>query len=192
MNLPTKNKNIIRQKTNKPILFKFITVFLLFLAYFFFISWRYGMSDGFLVTFLTWSVFVLCTPIAEAGLLLDLPLRLLFKIRMVFSEILVWIIAITLNIFVLIFNSDIYGKTDLLVLFKHILINPIPFWFLIVISGIGTFVSIMFGDDLLDAASHSKQKTPQERKKGMVVMFFLLLAAIVFYYYLIKQMGISF
>lgn len=188
-----KYKHVVEHKTKSTVLLKFILVFILFFAYFLFISWRYGINDGFLVTFLTWSTFVLCTPIAEAGLLIDLPMRLLFRVRMIFSEILVWIIAITLNASVLIFNPGAYDKTELLILFRHILENPIPFWLLIIISGIGTFISIRFGDELLDTVNHHERTIFQKHRKkhAMIIMIFLMIVAIILYYYLLNQIGIN-
>ncbi len=62
---------------------------------------------------LTWSFFVLCTPVADAGILLDFPLRLLFGIRMIVSELAVWALAIVLNLATLMLAPEYYQTTFL-------------------------------------------------------------------------------
>jgi hypothetical protein len=54
---------------------KFLLLFTILIFYFAFISFKYGVKDGFAITLLTWSFFVLCTPIADAGFILDFPIR---------------------------------------------------------------------------------------------------------------------
>ena len=46
----------------------------LFFLYFVYLVYEYGIEDGGMVTLLTWSFFVLCTPVADAGFLLDFPI----------------------------------------------------------------------------------------------------------------------
>jgi uncharacterized YccA/Bax inhibitor family protein len=101
--------------------FKFVAVFIITLAYAIYAMVRYGAHDGLLVGLLTWLFFVFCTPIADAGLLIDFPLRIFTGLRMIYSEIVVWIIAATLNIIMFLTNPAIYKKTVILDLFYHIL-----------------------------------------------------------------------
>lgn len=136
---------------------------------------------------------MLCTPIADAGFLLDFPIRLLFKIRMLHSEMLVWIIAVSANIYFLINSIDIYGKTLLLMIFHHILAQPYPFWSIIVLSAIGTFLSIHLADRLFDMSlniHHSKYKT-HKNVYQMIVFFFIIGMIVVLYDFLIKQLNLS-
>ncbi|MCA9353073.1 hypothetical protein KC901_02720, partial [Patescibacteria group bacterium] len=67
---------MIQHETKRNALIRFALVLILFVGYFAFIAFRYGLENGFLVTAGTWSFFVLCTPVADAGFLLDFPLRL--------------------------------------------------------------------------------------------------------------------
>lgn len=152
-------------------------VLLVFLGYFIFIASQYGLLDGFFVTTLTWSFFVLCTPIADAGFLFDFPFRLITRIRMLFSEIVVWGIAILLNIFTFFIHPEIYSKTKLLLLFKHILEQPFPFWSIIFVSAIGTFMSIKFGDELIDKVKHMERDIYDKHKyryKYLSMIFIIL------------------
>ena len=71
-------KHLVKHHTKREVLFKFLILLGILLAYASLVVWQYGLKDGGMITLLTWSFFVLCTPIADAGFLLDFPLRLLF------------------------------------------------------------------------------------------------------------------
>ncbi len=180
-------------ETKRSVLVKFLLVLIVFLLYFAFVSLKYGINNGFLVTLLTWSFFVFCTPIADAGLLLDFPVRLITGIRMIYSEIAVWIIAFFLNLYSLTFNSLIYNKTVILQLFRYILLHPIPFWSIIFVSAIGTFMSIYFGDELIDVARHEEREKYGKHKKKyhLVIFIFIVVLAILLYDFLLKELGIN-
>ena len=164
------------------------------MGYFFYLSFKFDFSTGFLVTAITWSFFVLCTPIADAGFLLDLPIRLLFGIRMLYSEIMVWLLAIIINFVGISFYAEVYDHTFLTSLLKEIIINPYPFWSIIILSCIGTFLSIYFGDELLDVTQHKDcEKYHKHRFKYRLVFMAAFVLLIVWaYYYLIGQLGVDF
>ncbi len=174
--------------TKNRTLFKFLLLLALLVGYFGYLSWEYDIKTGGIVALLTWSFFVLCTPIADAGFLLDFPIRLLFGIRMIVIETLVWVIAITLNMVIIFINPDIYETTLLTSLFHKILITPIPYWSIIVICGIGTFLSIHFGDDVIDTikpnSRHKKSKT------YMLVNIVLFVFILLLYSFLLKSLHI--
>ncbi len=186
-------KNLIKHETKRLVLKKFLLVLLVFLLYFVFISYKYGVEQGFFVSLLTWSFFVLCTPIADAGFLIDFPLRLITKIRMLYSEIIVWAFAIFLNLYAFFLMPTIYQKTGILNLFHHILAEPFPFWSIIIISLIGTFVSIQFGDELLDKTKYKETKLYHKHKHNhrFIVMIFLFAISFVLYDFLLKKLGIN-
>lgn len=186
-------KHMVKHETKQHVLIKFIIILVIILAYFLLVSLKYGIQDGFMVTALTWSFFVLCTPVADAGFFLDFPIRLLTKLKMVVSEILVWIIAIALNIFTFFLNPELYSKTKLLELFKHILESPFPFWGIILVSMVGTFVSIQFGDELLDKIKHEDRKMYHKHKYNyrLFAMAGIVLLTIVLYDFLLKKLGVN-
>ena len=84
-------------ETHRETLYKFLILLAVLILYFSYLSYKYGILTGGIVSAITWSFFVLCTPIADAGFLLDFPIRLLFGIRMLHSELLVWAIAFSIN-----------------------------------------------------------------------------------------------
>ena len=190
---PIKLRDIPKHETKHYVLKKFLFLLALLVGYFFFIMQKYGVQQGLLVTALTWSFFVLCTPIADAGFLIDFPLRLITKIRMIFSELFVWVLAIGLNISVFILHPEMYAKTKILILFRHILTQPFPFWGIIIISLIGTFLSIQFGDELLDKIKHKDRTLYHKHKYNhqLIVMIFLFSLSIVLYNFLLKKLGIA-
>ncbi len=192
--LKISHKNLIKHKTKRSILIKFLLVLGVFAGYFIWMSQKYGAEQGFYVAILSWSFFVLCTPVADAGFLIDFPLRLITKIKMLHSEMIVWTVAISLNTYTFFVHPEIYQSTKLLHLFQHILEKPIPFWTIILISALGTFISVLFGDELLDKVSHKERvlHNKHKRKYAWIVMVFLLILAFVVYDYFLTKMGLEF
>lgn len=185
----TKFKLSFKHQTHKGVIVRFGFILLIFIAYFLFISSKYGYADGMLIAWLSWSFFVLCTPIADAGMMIDFPVRLVSGIRMFISEIVVWIAAIALNFYAVAFQSEAYEQTQLLHLFKHIIDNPVPFWSIFLISGVGTFLSIQLGDDLLDVIRHRDNKKAglNDLKIKIIYMVFVLIITFALYDFLLTK-----
>lgn len=171
----------------KPII-KFTLLCIIVAGYFLYLGILYDFKTSGVTSALTWSFFVLCTPVADAGFLLDFPLRLLFGIRMILSEVVVWGIAILTSTLFLVFFPHYYNTTLLTKLFYTILTTPYPYWSVILVSGIGTFVSIGFGDEVMDIASHSKSI---KHKYGWVIKLVIMGIVIITYYLLISSLGMQ-
>jgi hypothetical protein len=149
------------------------------------------MTGG-VASVLTWTFFVLSTPIADAGFLLDFPLRLLFGVRMLISEIAVWAIAITVNIVSLLYFAEYYETTTLTRLLHAILTIPYPYWSVILLSGVGTFLSIRFADELMDVVHHRDRNFFHRHgyKHELVIIAFFI-AVFIGYYELLASLGIE-
>lgn len=172
---------------------KFLLLCLILFSYFFYLSYEYDLLTGGVASLITWSFFVLCTPIADAGFLLDFPLRVLFGIRMVLSEIAVWAIAILINIFSLIYFREIYETTLVTRTMEIILTTPYPYWSVILLSGIGTFLSIRFGDELMDVLHHKDRLFYlRHHFKHEIVLFLFFILVFFGYYKIISTLGIDF
>lgn len=188
-------KNFIKHETKRRVLIKFLLLLTVLIGYFVFLSFKYGIGNGFTSTILTWSFFVFCTPIADAGFLLDFPIRLITRVRMLYSEIFVWVLAAAMNIYLLSANPSAYETTGLLQTFRQILTNPYPFWSIILISLAGTFLSIYFGDELIDVIKHhEREKFMKHKAKYAAVLsgFILLITLIIFSYgSLIHSLGVN-
>jgi len=187
-----KIKNLFLHKTQHQPLIKFLLILAVFTAYFFYLSIKFDIATSGFVALLTWSFFVLATPIADAGFLLDFPLRLILGIRMLISEIFVWVVAISTNIVTLIFVPSLYEKTFLTSLLKKILTHPYPYWIIIILSGIGTFLSIRFGDELMDVVSHKERILHHKHgfKLELIIFVTIFVLVIASYYYLLESLGI--
>ena len=179
--------------TKRHSLMKYLLVLGVVVGYFAFVSLHYGWKDGILITILTWSFFVFCTPVADAGFLLDFPIRLITGMRMIKSELMVWVIAFIINAMVMWWNPSIYHKTFLLRLFHYIITHPIPMWLIVVLSAAGTFLSIYFGDEMLDVIEHKDREAYHKHgmKYSLILMVFVIGAIIVLYKYLVDMMGLQ-
>lgn len=142
---------------------------------------------------LTWSFFVLCTPVADAGFLLDFPVRLITGLRMIFSEVIVWIIAISLNLGTLHFSPQSYENTFLTSLLYKIITTPWPYWSIILLCASGTFLSIKFGDEAMDVITHKNRDYYHRHdfKYKLVALAGFALLIIWAYYHLIDSLGVE-
>jgi len=184
------NKNAAHPK--KQVLYKFLLLCILLTSYFSYLSFKYDLVTGGIASALTWTFFVLCTPIADAGFLLDFPLRILFGIRMLISEIVVWVIAIAVNIISLIYFSNYYETTELTILLHAILTTPFPYWGVVLLSGAGTFLSIRFADELMDVVHHrDREFFHRHGFKYEIVLIIFFIFVIFGYYKLIASLGIN-
>ena len=185
--------HVKHHETKQHVLIKFLAVLLIIIVYFVLMSQKYGIENGFLVTLLTWSFFVLSTPIADAGFVIDFPLRLIARIKMVYSELIVWFIAIGLNIYSIFLRPEIYNTTQVLSIFKKILTEPFPFWGIIFLSALGTFISVHFGDELMDTVKHHERNFYHKHKYNYryIVMVFVFAISLTLYSFLIKKLGIE-
>ena len=176
----------------RQVLYKFLLLCILLVSYFFYLTVQYDVMTGGIASALTWSFFVLCTPIADAGFLLDFPLRLLFGIRMLISEIAVWALAIVINVITLIYFVEYYETTKLTMLLHAILTNPYPYWGVILLSGAGTFLSIQFADELMDVIHHRDREFFHRHSfKHEIVLIIFFVFILIGYYKLIASLGIE-
>jgi len=186
-----KLSHLVKHETKKHSLKRFFIVLTILLIYTGYLVYKFG-SDGFSLGILTWTTFLMATPIADAGILIDLPIRIFLSIRMVFTEIMVWVIGILVNIYYLTFNSQIYEKTAITHTFYQILTHPWPDWIIIVISAAGTFLSLYFGDELMDVVFfHERKKYLKHRKYFYIIVLVFTIALFYFAYkYFLSWFGL--
>ena len=188
-----KKAHYLEHRTKRSVLVRFVAMLAIALGYFGFVSWHYGAGSGLVITFLTWSFFVLCTPVADGGILIDFPVRFLTGWRMMYTEALNWGAAVGLNIYFLLFNASVYEQTGILRLAEKIYTQPWPFWGIILLSLTGTFLSVYFGDELIDVAHHHQREKHARHKSTYywVVLGFFFVAALALYQYLLSQLGVG-
>jgi hypothetical protein len=196
MNVFKKNHNTIafnpKHQTHGESLLKFVALISIIVAYFVYMSWKYDASTGLGVSILTWSFFVLCTPVADGGFILAFPIRLLFKIKMAYTQIVLWFVAIGLNLFYMASSPDTYDLTFITKLLKHILSEPYPYWSILIISALGTFLSIYFGDEMMDVVSHAERKNNHRHgaKYRTLLVLGLGILTVVAYYFLLSSLNV--
>lgn len=193
MRLNIKPQHLLKHKTKREGFIKFLLLLCVLLTYFGYLSWEYGLATGGLLAALTWSFFVLCTPVADAGFLLDFPVRLITGLRMFICEMIVWGIAIFINATALYLSPESYQSTFLTSLFYKILTTPWPYWSIIILSCFGTFLSVRFGDEMLDVISHKDRNYHHKHsfKYKLIGIAALLLIIIGAYYHLIALLGVE-
>lgn len=77
--------------------------------------------------------------------------------------------------------------------FHHILTQPNPFWSIIFLSAVGTFLSIHLADELFDLtleAHHSKYRKHKNLYESLVFAF-VIGVILVLYDFLVKQFGVN-
>jgi len=183
-----------QRATHKETFLKFIGLLAVLLGYFFYLSTRFDLVTSGYVAAITWSFFVLCTPVADAGFLLDFPLRLLFGVRMFVVEIGVWVLALAINVVAILLAPEIYSATAITGLLYQILSQPWPYWGLIMISATGTFLSIYFGDEMLDVFHHHERTKyhAHRLKYRMLALAGVIGLSVISYYYLLANSGLDF
>ncbi len=181
-----------KHPTHRETLLKFLLLVALLVAYFVYMSYQYGAGDGLLISVLTWSFFVLCTPVADGGFILAFPIRLLFQVKMVVTQLLTWVLAIVLNIWAFYQAQEIYAKSPVTEILLTILSTPYPYWGILLISALGTFLSIFFGDEMMDVTSHKERDKHHQHgyKYRIVLVLGLGLLTVVAYYQLLSQLNI--
>lgn len=178
---------------HRELLWRFLALVGVLLAYFGYMSWRYDAATGAWSTLLSWSFFVLCTPIADGGFIVAFPVRLLFGTRMIVSQAVVWIVAIVINAAALTFAHAHYQDVALTRLLFEILTTPWPYWSVLAIAAAGTALSIIFGDEMLDVTRHEDRRKFHQHgfKHRILIVAGFAVLSIAAYYELLRQFGIS-
>ncbi len=185
--------NTKKHETHRESLWRFLILAFLLAGYFGYMSWKFDASTGALLALLSWSFFVLCTPIADGGFVVAFPIRLLFGTRMFITQIVVWALALIINIVAVSVVPDAYSQTAITNVLHSILMTPWPNWSVLLISLAGTMLSIWFGDEMIDVTSHSMRKKEHRhgfKHKVLLVAGFGLLS-IIAYYHVLAGLGID-
>ncbi len=182
-----------KHDTHKETLFKFLSLITFLAVYFLYMSWKFDASTGFGLALLTWSFFVLCTPVADGGFILAFPVRLLFGIKMATTQAVVWVVAIAINLYMLSSSKDTYELTFLTKLLYQILTEAYPYWGILIISALGTFLSIYFGDEMMDVTRHKERDKYHKHgfKYRIVLVLGMSIVTVVAYYHLLSTLHIS-
>jgi len=183
-----------KHATHKETILKFSALVALLVGYFLWMSMKYDASTGFGLALLTWSFFVLCTPVADGGFVIAFPVRLLFGVKMAVTQVVIWFVAVGINCVMLWKFRDSYSLTFLTSLLERILTVPYPYWsILLIISATGTLLSIYFGDEMMDVTSHRDREKHHTHgmKLKILVTVGLGTLVVVAYYHLLSGLNIE-
>ena len=182
-----------QHQTHTENLWRFLALIVLLVAYFGYMSWKFDAATGAWLALLSWSFFVLCTPVADGGFIVAFPVRLLFGTRMLFTQIVVTFVAIAINIAALSIAPSSYDDTALTRLLHTILTTPWPYWSILAISAAGTGLSIWFGDEMLDVTTHAERNIHHRHgiKYRVLLIVGLTLLTTLAYYKLISDLGVK-
>jgi uncharacterized membrane protein YidH (DUF202 family) len=182
-----------QHQTHKESLWRFIALIGVLVAYFAYLSWKFDAATGAWLALLSWSFFVLCTPVADGGFIVAFPIRVLFGTRMLVTQLIVWFVAIAINLVALRVTPASYENTELTRLLFTILTTPWPSWSVLGIAAAGTGLSIWFGDEMLDVTSHADRTHHHKHcfKHSTIIVVGFGILTIVAYYRLLDDLGIA-
>ena len=180
-------------ETHRESLWRFIALVVLLLGYFAYMALKFDAATGGWLALLSWSFFVLCTPIADGGFIIAFPVRLLLGISMVKTQIVVWIVAVAINLGGVLEAPQSYENTALTSLLFRILTTPWPYWSILVISAAGTGFSIWFGDEMIDVKTHAQRLRHHRHgfKHRSLVVLGLGILSVLAYYHLLSDLNIT-
>ena len=109
------------------------------------------------------------------------------------TEILVWGIAIGLNAITIWTYPELYQTTFLTDILYKILTNPFPYWSIVILCGLGTFLSIHFGDEVYNSvAGHNPEIDPHKQKNTRrKLILSVVLFGIIFGLYILLLRGLD-
>lgn len=182
-----------RHQTHRENLWRFLGLVVVLMGYFAYLSWKFDAATGAWLALLSWSFFVLCTPVADGGFIVAFPVRLLLGTRMLITQLIVWFAAVVINVAALYFAPDSYSNTALTGLLHKILTTPWPYWSILIISAAGTALSIWFGDEMMDVTTHVQRTRHHQHgfKYRVVLIIGLSVLTILAYYHLLDDLGIQ-
>jgi len=180
-------------KTHHESLWKFLGLVAFLVGYFVYMSWKFDAATGAWLALLSWSFFVLCTPVADGGFIIAFPVRLLFGARMLITQVLVWLLAIGINVAALLFAPMTYDDTALTRLLHSILTTPWPYWSILAISAAGTGLSIWFADEMMDVTSHKEREKHHSHgfKYRIILILGLGILTVIAYYHVLSDLGVE-
>jgi hypothetical protein len=142
---------------------------------------KHGLGQGLEVTALTWAFLVFLTPMPLAGVLIELPLKFFTNHSMIRIQMLVWALGLGITFAALAFFPQAFSSTSLLVLFLHVLTNPFPYWGLLGLCAMGTFISVYLVDDVVDEVKDELHHHHRKHMSSVQVIIAVAALALIIY-----------
>ncbi len=178
---------------NDSVFIRFLMMLGAFSLIFIVVITEHGLRESFAMTILIWSFFVLCTPLAIADFLIDVPLRIFMDIRMIYSHIIIWILAIVTNIVAVNLIPEVYSTNALLFILYTILTNPNPYWGIVILSLVSGSYSLEITDGFFDGIEHLTKMRPHKQLSlvDVLIMFLVTSTTLLLYERMVEEFGLT-
>jgi hypothetical protein len=164
-------------------IFNGISIFFMAILVYFVVM--YGFNKGLYHTILTWCIFVIATPIPEAGLIVSVPLKNLLNINLDYTQS-----AVTCISLIYIIYSYIYLKKYMSESKEGKFIVTIFELFEIKIFIISIFASISISYLLNSLIDYMLYDHKDIFKRHNLMIFIFTMALIIYYFYILKRIKI--
>jgi hypothetical protein len=172
---------------------RFLIIGALLSSHLFLATQKHGVGEGLEVTALTWAFLIFLTPVPIAGVLLELPLKIFTKHRMMTIQTLIWGLGIIIAGLGQLFFPNAFEATTILKLFRYVLQNPMPYWGLLGLCAAGTFLSVFlveeFVDEIKDELMHRHRK--HLSALHMFICLLAVLGIIIAYWVIVGKLGLA-
>jgi len=170
----TQDIDNLKNKKNRTNIITICIIFIIFLIFIIYYISKFGFINGLWYLFLTWIFFTIATPTPQSGLMVSLPLKIIYGVHMDKSQLIISIFSLIV-IFILhykfqyLLNYGVFGKVINEIIKKNA--------YLVIFTSIigSTTISGLF-DNLIDIIN---KKTIQFDK----FIFNIILTIISFIYY---------
>ena len=128
----------------------------------------YGLIDAIFI----WAFFVIATPVPESGLLISLPLKRFFNIKMTYVQVLVSILAIFLTFYLYKCHGSVVKATYIGRLFDEIVKSK--YYIIIVLSIASSILGSELIDNYIDMVVGGSNEIEKLQIKLIVMVLFLM------------------
>lgn len=162
------------ERVSKSEFIKFLT-FLSIIFFFIIVFWaKFGLKVAVVSVFLSWSFFVLCIPFSHGKTMLGVPFKFITGRSLVYPEIMMWVLALILNIVVYTSIPWVYFSTFINHLLLRVVSTPWPYWLALSLCFFATFYKFLIG------AENFKAK----RIRHSLARFSLIILSLITFFYI--------
>lgn len=171
------DKNENKNNTYLYIYDGIVILFILLLIFFVFYN---GLYKGCLKSLFIWAFFVLCTPIPEAGLLISLPLKKYFNIRMDICQTFVSLLALVMILYFYYNNKNIVKTNYIGTLFIGLM--NYRYYSIIILSVLSSILTSNLIDNIINYYIYDTTINYIYIKSCIIFVF------VIIYFYLLNQL----
>jgi len=169
-----------KNQKNKTYLYIYDVIVILFILLFIFFIFYNGLYKGTIKSLFIWAFFVLCTPVPEAGLLISLPVKRYFNIRMDICQTFVSLLALFMIFYFYytdkkVINTNFIGK-----LFNGLV--KYNYYIIMILSVLSSILTSNLIDNIINYYIYDKNINHLYIKSGIIFIF------VIIYFYLLNQL----